>query len=277
MLQLFRERSKSHFRSYWKIPSSFVAPVCFWQVKWNTFVGHINGSSLKRVQEGPNHLVSGGTAAPRSCQRGNVGGTPGTRGRAAPWRGPQRWWAVLCRKRGDGARWGNQSPGLVGPWWIMLCIRLFLRYLCSLPLQRPWAAGYGAAEGRLWGLSPLLLQAELWLKRGSAVPCQCWELLHVLSLEVLCNSDLFLPQTEWLLLSCCMWWQLPTECCSVMGALRCVTHVKQKLLKEVLGGIFHMVSNSTWWDPSWLTLTRHQYCQVRFLVKSLKGQKIHQG
>lgn len=204
MLQLFRERSKSHFRSYWKISSSFVAPVCFWQVKWNTFVGHINGSSLKRVQKGPNHLLSGGTAAPRSCQRGKVGGTSETQGRAALWSGPQGWWVVLCRKRDDGAGWGSQSPGLVGLLWIRLCIRLFLRHLCSLTLQRPWAAGYGAAEERLWGLSPLLLQAELWLKRGSAVLCQCRELLHVLSLEVLCNSDLFLPQTEWLLLSCCV-------------------------------------------------------------------------
>lgn len=71
----------------------------------------------------------------------------------------------------------------------MLCIGLSLSQLCSV--QGPWGAGYCAAEEGLWALPPLLLQAELGLKRGSAVPSQPWELLHVLSLEVLGISDLF--------------------------------------------------------------------------------------
>lgn len=65
----------------------------------------------ERVQERPNHLLSGGTAALRSCQRGEVGGTSGTKG------GLLCGWdcgAVLCRKGGDRARLGGWSPGFEG-------------------------------------------------------------------------------------------------------------------------------------------------------------------
>lgn len=77
-------------------------------------MGHINGRSLQRFQEGPNHLLSGSTAALRSCQTGKVGGTLGIQGRAALWMGLQAVGAIFCRKGGDRARLGSQSPRLVG-------------------------------------------------------------------------------------------------------------------------------------------------------------------
>lgn len=181
------------------IPFFFVAPVCFWQVKWNTFVGHINVSSLKRVQEGPNHVLSVAQLL------------------RDPAKGREGCWAVLCKRRGDRARSGRQSPGLVG-----LSDGCCFVLGCSWGISVPWHCRH---------------HGELRRGSGDCHPCSCrlsWDSVGallsylnpgnwvILSLGVLCNLNLFcLKQNDF----CCpvvwVWLQLPTECWTVMGALRC--------------------------------------------------------
>lgn len=134
--------------------SSFIALVCFWQVRQNTFVGHINDSSLQRVREGPNHLLSGSTAPNREGRRHRTNG-----GLLCTW-DCRHSGSVLCRK--SQVRW--LEPSVCGAaCWLVLCGRLLLRQVRSPQLQRPWGiasqgAGHHVAEQRLWGQLPSFMQ-----------------------------------------------------------------------------------------------------------------------
>lgn len=179
--------------------------------------------------------------------------------------------AVLCWKG-----WVRKSYilGLVG-----LCLGLLL-------LQWPLGdSTQGSWSLWCWGKAPGTVpfahsDRELRLIKSSGALSHPWEQLHGPCLEVLCNlGDFFflswLKQDDFYCAAVCwMGWQLPAECRAGLGALRCVTYVKQLLLKEVL-----------WGSCMWLVGTRGQihadwpWLDIRTAgcVESHQGWKIHHG